>query len=278
MSEADQRFYIFALIVLMGALSSALRHDLRRAVRSLLAAGAGVSGLLALLGGPLVAAPLAALVVAASVVMWRLAPGGPGEDGRAVRRDGVTVPAGAGEDAADVGYDGTSPPIGRVPAALLVLAFFVIALRVVLMARWPLLAATRVAPSAADVPAMPAVSWFPPVSLPHYFVTALALFCIGLFAATTRRGAAGVGIGATLLYAAVTVVLVAAAHFVNGAGDTTLLAVLAIVLATVLSTGVALAGSPSSDPPHDSVAARRVGTGIFMVLSAVTLALLAGAW
>jgi len=256
-SGGDLLFYLCALVALTGALSSALRHDLRRAARSLLAAAAAVTALLALLGAPLVAALLGAVVVAAFVVLQRkgvsISIPGPGPD-----MEGV---AGSQDEA--------SAPTGRVRAALLVLAFLVIASRVVLMARWPLLA----------VPAAPrAVTWLPAVSLPHYLVTALVLFGIGVFAAITRRTAAGVGMGIALMHAAVAVGIAAEAHFVGGGSEVQLLVALVVAFAAASAMAAASLGSRSGDFAHDSDAAKRIATGISTVMVGLTLALLAGAW
>jgi len=245
MSGGDALFYAFALVALGAALSSALRHDLHRAARSLKTAGIGVTGLLALAGASLAASLLGAVVIAGHAMLGRAQ----STDDNAAGRDAV--------------------PGGRVRASLLVLAFLVIVARVVLMVRWPVVSTAAGAQGA---------TWIPPVGLPHYLLAALALLCVGLFAAITRRSGAGIGMGVALMQAAAAVAIAAAAAFSDGGSDARLLAAALIVLAAVGATAAVRVGNRYDDFAHDSAAAQGVATGISVVLAGVTFALLAGSW
>jgi NADH:ubiquinone oxidoreductase subunit 6 (subunit J)/NADH:ubiquinone oxidoreductase subunit K len=245
MRGGDALFYLLALVALAGALSSALRRDLERAAQSLKTTGAGVAGLLALAGATLAASLLAVVVVAGHVLVSRR--------------------QGAGE----VSIGGEAVPGGRVRASLLVLAFFVIVARVVLMVRWPAVAGAEVAAVA---------SWVPPVGLPHYLVAALSLFCVGLFAAITRRSGAGVGMGVAVMQAAVTVAVATGAGFAADGSDARLLAASTVLLGCAVAAAAIRVGDRYGDFLHDSDTAQRIAIELSTVLAVVTLAMLAGAW
>jgi len=291
MSGGDVLFYVFAIVAAGGGLASSLSCDLRRAVGWLLACGVGVAGLLALANAAYVAGLLGVLVVTSFLLMRRRTQGGSrvqageasasaaGIDGAEgfvrnvehVETEGAAPQPAAGTPAAPDAIALAS--VGRVRAALLVLAFFVIALRAVLIVRWPLLAVPTSAPGTAA-----SVAWIPAVSLPHYLVTVLVLFCVGVFAAVTRRSASGIGMGIALMHAAVAVGLCAAARFVGGGSDMEALAVTAVVVATIAAVTTYVADSREGSVARESEAAGVVATTFATVLGGVTLALLAGAW
>ena len=75
------------------------------------------------------------------------------------------------------------------------------------------------------LPPMPDLPPLFPVGLTHYLVLAMLLFCIGLFAALSRKHAVGILLGIELMLNAANVNLVAFSHFLSPRGFGGLLSV-----------------------------------------------------
>lgn len=171
---------------------------------------------------------------------------------------------------------------GRLPAVLLAAAFLVMAVRAVLMVRWPLLASDATSTSGA---------WPGPAGLPHHLVVALVLFTVGLFAAATGRGPRAVGRGLTVMLVAAAVALASVVRFVGGQGDENLLVMLVVAASAattwlsrrIVAGRLAARNEATADSAGSVAAAERsplpgVPATVLVVLAGVTLALLAGAW
>ncbi len=244
MTSHDFLFYTFSLVSVGAALGSALRADLRGAATASLATGAALAVLLGL-----AAAPVAATLVGACVFA-----------GHAIRHRAAY--------AAEPAIDAASTLTSRLRTAALLLAFFVIAARAVLIVRWPL-AKAAVSATAAGVSS---------VALAHYLLVALALLTIGLFAAITRRSVAGVALGLATASGAAVLALAAASRFVGANGEAAQLA--AVVVAITAAAGLATEriARGCSELLRSSEVAWRVAGSLSTVVAGVTLALLATAW
>ncbi|MFN2375452.1 MAG: hypothetical protein ABR538_02870 [Candidatus Binatia bacterium] len=238
--SGDLLFWLLSVVALAAALAPAWTADRLRSVRALGVTGLAVAGLFALLGAWLAAALLAAST-AGGLLLSRGAAAGPGT--------------------------GQATASARLRSAAVVVAFLVVVARALLMARWPLAAVTTTGPAA-----------FAAVGLLHFLLAALVLFGAGWLAAMTQRRLSGIAAGAATGVVSAALAVAASGRFVGGAAEANLLA--AVVVALV-ATAVFLAARfvPSwKDAIADDGVAEDAGGTLSLVLAAVALALLAGAW
>lgn len=270
---------VYALITLpvLAALVAVLRSDARQASVALVGFELGLAALFTRMGAGGVGLMLCAALVGVRLVS------------RAVRRQALVdeIASSAGESATTengrvdaVGNTGNVGAVGadneselvdghefvrRAPAVVLLAAFFVLVLRALLIARWPLPSSGSAA--AAVLPTA--------LSLPHFLVTALVLFCLGMFAAATRRSVAGVEVGIRVMVGAVALTLVAFSCFVVGGEEGGTLAGLLVAIAAVWRVvGRHFLGN--SSPLSDRSTSERVGTTLLAMVAGVALLLLAG--
>jgi hypothetical protein len=244
----DFLFYFLSLAAVGAALLTAIRADLTRAADAALVGGAAVAGLLGLASAPLPASLLGACVFAGYAARSRARP-----------------PAAL---LAEPALDSASTLPSRLRAAALVAAFFAIAVRSVLIVRWPF----------ADAGTGAAPAGLPAVALTHFVVVSLVLTAIGFYAAIVRRSVAGVGLGLATASAAVVLVLASVSRFVGEAGDASHLAAVVAVLATATGAATLRVASGCGDLLRGSDAAWRAAGAVQAVLAGVALALLATAW
>jgi hypothetical protein len=240
----DFLFYFLSLTAVGAALVSAIRADLSRAADAALVGGAAVAGLLGLASAPLPASLLGACVFAGYAARSRA------------------------RQLAEPALDSASTLPSRLRAAALVAAFFAIAVRTVLIVRWPFAEAGRGAAQAG----------LPAVALTHFVVVSLVLVAIGFYAAIVRRSVAGVGLGLAAATAAVVLMLASASRFVGEAGDASHLAAVVAVFAAATGMATLRVASGCGDLLRSSDAAWRVAGSLQAVLAGVALALLATAW
>lgn len=244
MTSHDFLFYLFALAAIAAALLAAMRADLSRAAGAALVGGTAIAGLLGLAAALLPASLVGACVVAGYAARQR---------------------AGAGTEPA---LDAASTLASRLRAAALVAAFFAIAVRSVLIVRWPFAEAGRGA----------SLAGLPSVALTHFVVVSLVLVAIGFYAAIVRRSIAGVGLGLATVSAGVVLMLASVSRFVGEAGEASQLAAVAAVFAAATGVATLRTASGCGDLLRSSDTAWRVAGSLQTLLAGVALALLATAW
>lgn len=236
LSAGDILFYALALSALAAAAVSALRASTAASARASLAGAVALALLWARAGAPGMAALQAALVAVAAAVLLLAPAAMQGDDGERAR------------------------PLRS--AAMPVAAWLVLALRTILMTRWPVegTAATS--------------NWAVP-GLLHHLVFALLLLAVALLSAASRRSVRGAAIAAASAGSAVACALVALSRFTTAGAAAGQLAALALFSGwSIAGLAVAVAGEDDvrgTLPPSFS-------TGLATAVAGLAIALLAGTW